>query len=72
MIETQKVEIVLFDEVTARFAATEGEGDGSLQFWRHAHEAFFGRECKCIGRVPNARMPVVCEQFKVVFSGTAR
>ena len=72
VIETQKVEIVPFEEVTAEFAATEGEGDGSLAYWRQAHEAFFGRECKRIGLAPEARMPVVCERFKVVFPGTAR
>ncbi len=72
VIETQNVEIVPFEEVTAEFAATEGEGDGSLRFWRQAHEAFFERECQRIGRTPEARMPVVCEKFKVVFSGSAR
>jgi uncharacterized protein YhfF len=72
VIETRKVEIVPFDEVSAEFAATEGEGDGSLQFWRKAHEAFFGRECSRIGRVPEARMPVVCEEFEVVFPRTGR
>lgn len=72
IIETQKVEIVPFEDVTAEFAATEGEGDGSLQYWRRAHEAFFGRECNRIGREPQARMPVVCEQFKVLFPSSAR
>ncbi len=72
VIETQKVEIVPFEEVTAEFAATEGEGDGSLQYCGQAHEAFFSRECKRIGRTPEARMPVVCEQFKNIFSAIAR
>ena len=71
VIETEKVEIVPFDEVTEAFAATEGEGDGSLKYWREAHEAFFGRECKRIGLAPKACMPVVCEQFKVVFTDSA-
>jgi uncharacterized protein YhfF len=71
VIETQKVEILPFEEVTAEFAAIEGEGDGSLQYWREAHEAFFGRECKRIGQTPDPRMPVVCEQFKVVFSAAS-
>ncbi len=30
VIETQKVQIVPFSEVSAEFAATEGEGDGTL------------------------------------------
>jgi uncharacterized protein YhfF len=69
VIETSRVDVVPFDEVTEEFASTEGEGDGSLAYWRRAHEAFFGRECKRIGRVPDPRMPVVCERFEVVYGG---
>jgi uncharacterized protein YhfF len=69
VIETLGVDIVAFADVTEEFAATEGEGDGSLQYWRRAHEAFFGRECERIGRKPTPRMPVVCERFEVVFRG---
>jgi uncharacterized protein YhfF len=72
VIETQLVQIVPFEDVTEAFAAIEGEGDGSLAYWRQAHEAFFGRECQRIGRTPDPRMPVVCEQFKVVFAGSGK
>lgn len=68
VIETMTIELVPFEEVSEEFAATEGEGDGSLRYWRAAHESFFARECKRIGRTPSARMPVVSEKFKVVFS----
>jgi len=67
VIETQRVDIVPYDEVSAEFAATEGEGDGSLRYWREAHWAYFGRECERIGRVRSPNMPVVCERFEVVF-----
>ena len=67
VIETRRVEVVAFDEVTEEFAATEGEGDGSLSYWQAAHWAYFGRECQRIGRVLDAKMPVVCERFEVVF-----
>ena len=67
IIETQRVDIVPFKEVSEEFAATEGEGDGSLAYWRRAHEAFFGRECRRIGRQPTQDMPVVCERFEVVY-----
>ena len=67
VIETQRIDIVAFDDVSEEFAATEGEGDGSLAYWRQAHWAYFGRECKRIGREPDLRMPVVCERFGVVF-----
>lgn len=58
--------IVPYDEVTAEFAAIEGEGDGSLEYWRKAHWAFFSRECARIGRAPDESMPVVCSIFEVL------
>ena len=67
VIETIRVDIVPFDEVSAEFAATEGEGDGSLEYWRDAHTAFFGRECQRLGRQPAPDMPVVCERFEVIY-----
>lgn len=69
VIETQRVDVVAYEDVSAEFAATEGEGDGSLRYWREAHWACFGRECARIGRVPEPRMPVACERFDVVFRG---
>jgi uncharacterized protein YhfF len=70
VIETMAVEVVPFDEVSASFAATEGEGDGSLAYWRRVHTDFFGRECERLGRQPHPRMPVVCERFEVVYRGS--
>jgi uncharacterized protein YhfF len=61
-----EVEVVPFDRVGARFAAREGEGDGSLEYWRKAHWAFFSRECRRIGRMPSETMPVVCSSFEVL------
>ncbi len=67
VIETTRVTIVPFNDVTERFAATEGEGDKTLQYWREVHWSYFGRECKRIGKEPSLRMPVVCEEFRVVY-----
>ena len=67
-IETKVVEIVPFNEVSEEFAATEGEGDGSLRYWREGHWAYFGRECARIGRQPDQRMPVMCERFEVIYT----
>lgn len=61
-----EVEVVPFNQVSARFAAREGEGDGSLEYWRKAHWAFFSRECQRIGRGPSDTMPVVCCSFEVL------
>jgi len=61
-----RVEVMPFDAVGADYAAVEGEGDGSLGYWREAHWAFFSRECKRIGREPSETMPVVCCVFEVL------
>jgi uncharacterized protein YhfF len=67
IIETLAVDVVPFNEVTAEFAAAEGEGDGSLAFWREAHTQYFTRECARTGRRFTPDMPVACERFRVVF-----
>lgn len=67
LIQTQSVEILPFEQVSADFAATEGEGDGSLDYWRRAHIAFFERELLGTGIGFEPQMPVVCEVFKRVF-----
>jgi uncharacterized protein YhfF len=41
VIETLAIQIVPFSELDADFAATEGEGDGSLDYWQRAHTAYF-------------------------------
>jgi uncharacterized protein YhfF len=71
VIETLQVEVLPFDQVTAEFAAIEGEGDGSLDYWRRVHWAYFGRECARVGREPSLTMPVACERFDVVYRGNA-
>ena len=71
VIETLRVEALPFDQVSAEFAAIEGEGDGSLNYWRQVHWASFGRECARIGREPNTEMSVVCEQFRIVYKASA-
>ena len=67
VIETQSVQIVPFKDVTAEFAATEGEGDGSLSFWREAHRQYFMRECARAGREFTEDMLVACERFTVIY-----
>jgi uncharacterized protein YhfF len=67
VIRTTGVVVVAFDDVTEEFAATEGEGDGSLAYWRRAHQAAFSRELEGTGRSLLPDTPVVCERFEVVF-----
>jgi len=67
VIETEALIVVPFRDVDAEFAATEGEGDGSLAFWRESHSQYFSRECVAAGRVFTESMPVACERFRVVY-----
>jgi len=62
------VEVVPFSQVSAEYAAIEGEGDGSLEYWREGHWRFFTRECARIGREPTQDMPVVCSVFELLAS----
>jgi uncharacterized protein YhfF len=67
IIETMVIRIIPFDQVPESFAYEEGEGDRSLSYWCDVHTQFFTEECLAIGREPSADMPVVCENFKVVY-----
>ena len=54
-----QVQVLPYGEVTAEYAAIEGEGDGSLAYWREAHWAFFSRECRRLGREPTlSKLPL--------------
>jgi uncharacterized protein YhfF len=61
VIETLEVEIRRFDQVDERFARDEGEGDGTLGWWRDAHRRYFERNG---GFSPD--MQLVCERFMLV------
>jgi uncharacterized protein YhfF len=67
VIETESVEIMQLNQVGADFAATEGEGDGSLSFWREAHYSYFKREASQAGREFSEDMLVACERFRIVY-----
>ena len=68
IIEITEVSECNFSEVTAEFAASEGEGDKSLEWWRKAHWDFFSAECKEQGLKPSNDMVLILEKFKVVYS----
>lgn len=63
-----RVDLLPFNSVTAEYAAIEGEGDGSLEYWRQGHWSFFSRQCSRIGRKPTQDMPVVCSVFELLAS----
>ena len=67
IVETTEVEVRPYDEVDARFAYEEGEGDRSLEYWREAHWRFFSRNLPDIGKGPATDMALVCERFRVIY-----
>lgn len=67
VIETVETFVTTFDAVDERFAAIEGEGDGSLAAWRAAHEDVFGREAAANGAAFSPAMEVECEVFRLVW-----
>lgn len=67
VIETTEVVETTLGGVDARFAADEGEGDGSLAWWRAAHESAFAREAAALGYTVDDDLVVVCERFRLVW-----
>ena len=67
IIQTTGIEIVPYDEVAAEFAWDEGEGDRSLEYWRRIHWDYFSRRCTEMGRIPDSKMLVMCERFRLIY-----
>ncbi|MEF1289984.1 ASCH domain-containing protein [Vibrio sp. M260118] len=67
IVETTSVSKCKYNEVTAEFAALEGEGDKTLSWWKKAHWDFFSKECQELNIAPSEDMLLVLEQFKVVY-----
>ncbi len=67
VVRTTKITVKKFSEVDAADAEREGEGDKSLEYWRQAHTSYFSEECARIGATFSTDMPVIFEEFEVVF-----
>jgi len=67
IVETKKVQVLPFNEVTEEHAYLEGEGDRTLAYWSSVHETFFAKEMNTVNREFKDDMLVVCEQFRVVY-----
>ena len=67
IIKTTKVEHTPFNEVTEEYAATEGEGDKSLEYWREVHWNYFAREMESCGEKPSESMILLCEYFEAIW-----
>ncbi len=71
IIERISVDLVPFQKVDEAFAAYEGEGDGSLQYWREAHTWYFNSVCERLGGRLEEDTPVLCQRFRLVWPRSA-
>lgn len=67
IIEHKEVSICRFNDVTAEFAALEGEGDSSYTWWREAHIKFFTQYAKEVGANFSEESELVLEVFEKVY-----
>lgn len=68
VVQTLKVSIMPFDEVTDEIAYEEGEGDRTLTNWRKVYQPYFQRQCENKNQLFSTTMEVVCEQFELVYA----
>lgn len=67
IVRLTEVSFCPFEAVDAAFAAAEGEGDGSLAWWRDAHMAFFTAFAADVGVPFNEQSELVLERFEKVY-----
>lgn len=66
VVRTTNVRIILFKEITYDICKLEGEDD-NLESWRSGHVAFFQEEGKMLGYTFTEDMPIIFEEFQVVY-----
>ena len=66
IIQYTQIDITPMNEVTEAFAALEGEGDLSYQYWYDEHERFFRKELGSFNLDFSIDIDLVCQQFRVV------
>ena len=66
IIQTTKVTILPYNQITWEMAEKEGEED-SFESWKENHNAFFEFDADIMGYEFSPNMPVVFEEFKVLY-----
>lgn len=66
VIETKAVQVIPFNEMTYEICSREGE-DECLETWQEGHRHFFLMDCQEMGYEFTEDMPVVFEDFEVVY-----
>lgn len=67
LIRTTRVDVVPFRDVSAEFAALEGEDDRTLASWRREHERYFRRVLEGTGVEFHEDLPVAAERFELLY-----
>jgi len=67
VIRTTEIRHLPFAEVDPQFAADEGEGDQSFEYWRDVHSIYFSREAAELGIEFNNDSLVCCERFTLLY-----
>ncbi|BBF41569.1 hypothetical protein lbkm_0249 [Lachnospiraceae bacterium KM106-2] len=68
VIQTTNVRIMPFQDITYEICKLEGEDD-TLESWQKGHIKFFQLEGKELGYEFTEQMPVIFEEFEVVYRG---
>ena len=66
VIETTSITTLKFSEMTFELCRLEGEDD-NLESWQRNHRKFFTEDGKEVGYEFSEDMPVIFEEFKVVY-----
>lgn len=67
VLRTARIEIHNFSEVPASIAMAEGEGDGSLDYWRRVHTEVYEPNLSAWGIRRIEEAEVITEFFTIVF-----
>lgn len=67
IIRTSAVHVAPLDSVSEAFAWQEGEGDRSVEYWLEGHRRFFRTEHEKLGIPFSDSIPVIFEEFVVVW-----
>lgn len=71
LLRITKIEIKPFNEVDEVFAASEAEGDLSLDYWATVHRRYFRKQCEKWDLDWREDLPTVCENFEMIFNEPA-
>lgn len=71
LVRVTKIETTPFREVTPEFAASEGEGDLSWDYWATVHQRYFEKQLAGWGETWRDDLPIVCESFELLWPPAA-